>query len=233
MLLSSRTRGAALLAAAASAGGGLLIVSSSPASPLPLSAPPPASALQLDSSIDGHARVDLRAYRLEHHLLHTALAGEGKLERYELYVSAPSAGAGHRSALAVARLGSRACGHPAVVHGGAIAALLDDVFGCAFFASALGTGFTANLSVDYRKPLPPGTLVHVRARVDRVEPSSSGRSKKVFLVGSLVDAADGTLYTEAKALFIVKTQSPSLWEKVMGLVGAGSGGGASFLQGLK
>ena len=161
----------------------------------------------------------MKEFRLDHHLLHSALAGEGKLEQYDLYVSEPQEGTGTRSALAVARLGSRACGHPTFVHGGAIAALLDDVFGCAFFASSLGTGFTANLTVDYRRPLPPDTLVHVRAAVERTEMSSSGRSKKVFLVGSLVDAADGRVYTDARALFIVKMPPPSVLQSLLGAMG--------------
>ena len=171
--------------------------------------------------IDGHAAVDLSAYAVDHHLLHTALAGAGKLERYELYVSEPSATSGdaRRSALAVARLGPQACGHPQVVHGGAIAALLDDVFGCAFFASSMGQGFTANLTVDYRKPLRPGRTVHVRAAVERVEPSSSGRAKKVFLVGRITDAEDGTVITDARALFIVKVQPATPWGTLLAWLG--------------
>ena len=62
-----------------------------------------------------------------------------------------------------------ACGHPSIVHGGAIASVLDDTFGVLFFASRLGNGFTANLNVNYRKPLAAGTDVTVHVAVDRVE----------------------------------------------------------------
>ena len=56
-----------------------------------------------------------------------------------------------------ARLGTRAvCGHPTIIHGGALAAIFDDSFGALFFASRIGNGFTANLSVDYRQGIGGG-----------------------------------------------------------------------------
>lgn len=110
----------------------------------------------------------------------------------------------NRSVIAKARLGSKACGHPHIVHGGALASLLDDVFGVSFFASKLGGGFTANLTINYRKPLPAGKDVLVMATIDRIEESASG-SKKVYLVGKVLDEADQSIvYTEGNALFIVK-----------------------------
>ncbi len=68
----------------------------------------------------------------------------------------------------------------------------------------LGSGFTANLNVNYRKPLPAGTNVVVHANIERTETSRSG-SKKVFIAGKVVDAANEAIaYTEATALFICK-----------------------------
>lgn len=57
---------------------------------------------------------------------------------------------------------------------------------------------------DYKKPLPAGRDVFVTASIDRIEESASG-TKKVYLVGSIVDKEDATVvYTQAKSLFIVK-----------------------------
>lgn len=96
-----------------------------------------------------------------------------------------------------------ACGHPHIVHGGAISSLLDDSLGTLFIANGC-TGFTANLNVNFRKPLPAGTTVYVEGAIARVETSKSG-SKKVTLVGRVVDAASpAVVYTEATALFISK-----------------------------
>ena len=108
---------------------------------------------------------------MDHHLLHSALSGDDKLEKYELYLDTPK-----RNLRAVARLGDRACGHPHIVHGGAIASLLDDAFGCLFFAARVGNGFTAKLEVNYRRPLPAGTEVHILTRIDRIE----GRKVRVW-----------------------------------------------------
>jgi acyl-coenzyme A thioesterase PaaI-like protein len=124
----------------------------------------------------------------------------------------PGGGAG-KAVVAHARLGSKACGHPHIVHGGALASLLDDAFGVAFFTAKLGSGFTANLSVDYRRPLAAGTDIVVRAAIERVEVSATSGAKKVFLVGSVCDAASpATVYTEARALFIVKAVNSGLAE---------------------
>jgi acyl-coenzyme A thioesterase PaaI-like protein len=145
-----------------------------------------------------YVSLDLSRFPLEHHLLHSALAGEDKLEAYALEVSTD------KTALrARVRFGNKACGHPRIVHGGALASILDDALGTLFLASGRN-GFTANLSVDYRKPLPAGTDVFVQATIDRVETSKSG-SHKVFLSGAVVAADDpSVVFTQGSALFIAK-----------------------------
>lgn len=179
--------------------------------------PPPASPTFVS--------LDMSRYPLEHHLLHSALAGEDKLEAYELQLSTD------KTALrARVRFGSKACGHPRIVHGGALASVLDDTLGTLFLASGRN-GFTANLSVDYRKPLPAGTDVFVQATIDRVETSKSG-SHKVYLTGAVVSAEDpSVVYTQGTALFIAKAvpTSADLADKVkrgaQGAVEGASGGG--------
>lgn len=128
---------------------------------------------QTDS--DRWIAIDMSKYNLDHHLLHSALSGDDKLERYDLAL-APDA----RSLRAIVRLGDQACGHPRIVHGGAIASILDDAFGVLFYAAKVGNGFTANLHVDYRKPLPAGTDVHVFTRIDRVEGRKVRRTRDLL-----------------------------------------------------
>jgi acyl-coenzyme A thioesterase PaaI-like protein len=97
------------------------------------------------------------------------------------------------------------CGHPSIVHGGALSAVFDDVFGALFVASRQGNGFTANLNVNYRKPVMAGTNLVIEARIDRIETGLTG-SRKVHFSGTLRDRDDQSiLYTEASALFVVKT----------------------------
>lgn len=101
-------------------------------------------------------------------------------------------------------LGRAACGHRGIVHGGAIAAVLDDAFGVCFLHAGLGSGFTASLKVDYRKPVPAEEPLRVKVRVVSIVPSASNPDKKkVTLAASVYGAEDGKLYTEATALFIV------------------------------
>ena len=106
------------------------------------------------------------------------------------------------------------CGHPTIVHGGALAAVFDDCFGALFVASRFGNGFTANLSIDYRRPVPAGTDLILDVHIDRVETGKKG-SKKIFFKGVL--RAPGTsdagvapvIYTEGTALFVVKSNASS------------------------
>ena len=115
-----------------------------------------------------------------------------------------------------------ACGHPHIVHGGAIASLLDDAFGSLFFACRIGNGFTANLNVDYRAPMPAGCDIRIETWVDRVE------GRKVFLVGRVVDVNSATVYTEGRALFVMKAVPSS--DKLMAAVQGGiHAGGAQTL----
>jgi acyl-coenzyme A thioesterase PaaI-like protein len=145
--------------------------------------------------------IDLSRYALSHHLLHEALAGAEKLEKYELSLSAD------RQVLrAAVRLGSKACGHPRYIHGGAIASVFDDAMGTLFLSAGQGSGFTANLTVDYRAPIPAGAELRVTCAVERSEVSARSGARKVWLT-SRMEAAEGApprLYAQARALFIVK-----------------------------
>jgi protein-tyrosine phosphatase/acyl-coenzyme A thioesterase PaaI-like protein len=85
-------------------------------------------------------------------------------------------------------------GPPMLVHGGAIASILDEAMTVAAFESQR-MGVTANLNVDYRAPVPVETTVTVTARIDRVE------GRKTFLVSAL-KLPDGTIAAEGRGLFI-------------------------------
>ena len=155
--------------------------------------------------------LDFSRSQLKHHLLHGSLSGPDKVSSYELSLSEDK-----RSLRGSVTLGKQLCGHPAFIHGGAIASVLDDTMGVLFLSSGNGTGFTANLNVNYRKPVPAGTRLTVDCAVLRVESSKSG-ARKVFLSGRLLGGAGAgssatdplpaapIVYAEATALFIVKT----------------------------
>jgi uncharacterized protein (TIGR00369 family) len=83
-------------------------------------------------------------------------------------------------------------GYPGVVHGGVIAAMLDEVVGrVALIGDHHHFMMSARLEVKYRQPAPIGTLLHVEGRVVRLR----GRLGKA--VGE-VRLPDGTVAAEAE-----------------------------------
>jgi acyl-coenzyme A thioesterase PaaI-like protein len=85
-------------------------------------------------------------------------------------------------------------GPPGVVHGGAIAAVLDEAMTAAVFAAGK-PALTVNLMVDYRAVVRINTEVQIIGRIDLIE------RRKLFTVAKII-LADGTIAAEAKALFI-------------------------------
>ncbi|GJP51873.1 hypothetical protein CLOM_g11000 [Closterium sp. NIES-68] len=90
-------------------------------------------------------------------------------------------------------------GHPEVVHGGATAFAFDETFGVLFAMLGVGHGFTANISVNYRKPLPAALTACMHVALDRVE------GRKYFLCGSIRSdpSENAEIFSEASALFII------------------------------
>jgi len=167
--------------------------------------------LPVVAGTDEFREVDLSAFPLDHHLIHSGLRGETKIANYTVYLSKDK-----RRLRTRAQLGEQICGHPSIVHGGALASLLDDALGT-LFVSAGYNGFTANLSVNYKRPVPAGSKVLVSAEVGSIEASASKPGTlKVHMIGRISSApsaeaagcsgesAEPIVFTEATALFITK-----------------------------
>jgi len=131
------------------------------------------------------------------------MASEKQIERVQKAFSGiPSSPSSHddinnpeRSEVQVAfHLGEGICGHRGMVHGGLTATMIDEVSGAAAF-SCVGPCFTANLNIDYIKPLLTPAWVLVRAHVERHE------GRKVFIHAS-VENGLGDIYAKGVALFI-------------------------------
>jgi acyl-coenzyme A thioesterase PaaI-like protein len=85
-------------------------------------------------------------------------------------------------------------GGPGLVHGGAIAAFFDDLIGFVPMTH-MRPAVTANLSVNYRKPIPLGVTIRGEAWMT----ASDGRKLWCEAVGY---AADGTVLVEVTSLFL-------------------------------
>ncbi len=88
----------------------------------------------------------------------------------------------------------RFAGGPGVAHGGAVAAVLDDVIGAVSLAHGVPR-VTARIEVDYRSPIARGQDVTIRARLVAV----AGR--KATVAGEMRDAR-GRILAEATAIMV-------------------------------
>jgi acyl-coenzyme A thioesterase PaaI-like protein len=80
-------------------------------------------------------------------------------------------------------------GPPGRVHGGQVAALLDEVVGFAAFAAG-APGMTVSLTVRYHRPTPHSTPLEVRGRLDRVEGRKRWASGEVVARGDITASAE-------------------------------------------
>lgn len=112
-----------------------------------------------------------------------------------------------KSMMMIMHLGTEICGHPGIVHGGLLAALLDEGLArCCFAALPSGVGVTANLNVDYRAPAPVGGYYVLKAETTRVE------GRKAWVEGRIEtlptgDGSEAVLVVEARGLFIEPKQA--------------------------
>ncbi|XP_077576514.1 acyl-coenzyme A thioesterase THEM4 [Stigmatopora nigra] len=86
-------------------------------------------------------------------------------------------------------------GPPGHVHGGAIATMIDSVTG-AHAAFTSGAVMTANLTVNYRSPIPLGSTVLIESSLDNKE------GRKTFISCKVTSTDGSKLHTEATALFL-------------------------------
>lgn len=94
-------------------------------------------------------------------------------------------------------------GPPGHVHGGYVAAAFDELLGFA----QLSPGYTARLTVTYRRPTPLHRLLRLEAAIESVE----GRKR---IVRGRCTLEDGTLLSEAEGLFIAPRDEGDLIQRL-------------------
>jgi uncharacterized protein (TIGR00369 family) len=102
---------------------------------------------------------------------------------------------GDSAVVATHTFDSRHVGAPGVAHGGAVATVVDDLYGFALYLIN-ELAVTRALTVEYLRPVVLGTTYQLRAQLDRRE------GRKLHLSATLVDPAD-RLTIRSEALFIV------------------------------
>ncbi len=91
--------------------------------------------------------------------------------------------------------GPQSEGPPGHAHGGSQAALLDEGMGAVAWLSGK-TVLAAKIEINFRAPLPLGTILTMRAEITGME------GRKVYTQGKL-EADDGRVYSEGTGLFVV------------------------------
>lgn len=86
-------------------------------------------------------------------------------------------------------------GYPGRVHGGIVAAMLDETMGRAIWSDRTAWGVTAELTIRYRAPTPMGEMLTVVGRITE----SKGR---FFLAEGTLMLADGTVAAVASGKFV-------------------------------
>ena len=138
----------------------------------------------------------------EGHAIFGVLMGENMIESYEVY-KRPEGSNDENVVIAHVKLGDRINGHPGVVHGGILSLIFDDALGFGFEALGVKMAFTANLTVDYRIPVPAGTTIRVLAQLEHRE------GRKLFWKAQMTSMDGKTIFAECKSLYIIP-RSPAL-----------------------
>ncbi|KAI0965025.1 HotDog domain-containing protein [Xylaria arbuscula] len=110
----------------------------------------------------------------------------------------------------VVYFGAAVAGFPGVVHGGALATVLDESLGrCAIFRFPSRTGVTANLEMQYRAPTLTSNFYVIRAAPvasdddDLVGPDGVRKGDRKLWVRATLETEKGKVAVEAKGLFVV------------------------------
>ncbi|TMK18415.1 MAG: PaaI family thioesterase [Actinobacteria bacterium] len=87
-------------------------------------------------------------------------------------------------------------GAPGLAHGGVIAAAVDEAMGFLIYLLA-APAVTVHLEVDYRKPVPVGSVLELETHVEKID------GRKVYAV--LTGRADGVVHVEASSIYVKVT----------------------------
>ncbi|KAI0885981.1 HotDog domain-containing protein [Annulohypoxylon maeteangense] len=106
--------------------------------------------------------------------------------------------------ISILYFGSGTSGWPGVVHGGALATLLDESLGrCAILQFPSRTGVTARLELQYRQPTLTSGFYVIRARPMADERDGPEKRERKMWVEGTLETMSGKTCVEAKALFVV------------------------------
>lgn len=133
---------------------------------------------------------------LESHAIFGFLLKDDAIESYDIY-KRPEGHESENVAVAFVKFGNNLDGFPGMVHGGILSMVADDVLGFGNEVLGIRMAFTANLSVNYRAPVPAGKKVRVAVQFERRE------GRKLFWKVQMTSPDQKTLYVDGTSLYII------------------------------
>ncbi|KAI9275335.1 HotDog domain-containing protein [Sporodiniella umbellata] len=110
----------------------------------------------------------------------------------------------YTEATIVLHLGKNVCGHDGIIHGGLSATILDEALATVALPSLpKNFGFTANLNINYKKPIMSDQWVVVRSKLDKLE------DRKAFVSARIESVEDQAIFAEATSLYISPKSIPN------------------------
>jgi acyl-coenzyme A thioesterase PaaI-like protein len=143
--------------------------------------------------------------QLEGHAIFGTLFGKTMIERYQIWKrrtdlvdDLPSSdNAKEDVVIGLVTFGSHLNGHSSLVHGGILSLVFDDICGFAYEAVGVEHAVTANLTVNFRAPVPAGSQVRLAVQLEARE------GRKLYWKAQMTSLDKETLYAEASSLYII------------------------------
>ncbi|XP_078578237.1 acyl-coenzyme A thioesterase THEM4-like [Branchiostoma floridae x Branchiostoma japonicum] len=123
------------------------------------------------------------------------ISEQGKGFEYAIFINKRE-----QRATCVCQFGPYLEGPPSHVHGGAVATMLDTVMGTCAYNILEGFHLTANLNINYKKPVRLGSTAIFLAKVDKQE------NRKAYLSAYVTSADGSTTLCDATSLFVQLSQ---------------------------
>lgn len=145
----------------------------------------------------------------QHSLTAGSLRGPGLITTYPLVLSktfhgAQMEGGNEGDSYVIIHLGRSLCGHDNVIHGGLLATIVDEALArTAFYSLPAKIGMTANLNIDYKKPVMANQFVVIKTwKVDSKDRKANVACQILPISKDLKELNGKDPYVNAKALFV-------------------------------
>ena len=144
------------------------------------------------AAIKDNLKIDVskKDYRTTH-AIYGNLMGDDRIEAYEVYKKNDS-----DEVKCILKFGNKLNGYPGIVHGGITALLFDNCFGWLFISMKIPKAVTANLTINYKKPIFANNAYVITTKLSKLE------GRKLTMEGTLSDK-NGAVLAESTSLFIV------------------------------